>query len=81
MHGSQFGRRSSTELVLKQNTEKDSMLQQEQLAEQNWNIHIYLFVQHNIFTNPLHYKQPLCPLMAQVMFCRFVPDFFRMHFP
>ena len=42
MHGSQFGRRSSTELVLKQNTEKDSMLQQEQLAEQNWNIHIFI---------------------------------------
>ena len=53
MHGSQFGRRSSTELVLKQNTEKDSMLQQEQLAEQNWNIHIYLFVQYSNFTSPL----------------------------
>jgi len=42
MHGSQFGRRSSTELVLKQNTEKDSMLQQELLAEQNGTIHIFI---------------------------------------
>ena len=41
MHGSQFGRRSSTELVQKQNAEKDSM-QQELLAEQNGTIHIFI---------------------------------------
>ena len=37
MHGSQFGRRSSTELVQKQNAEKDSML-----AEQNGTIQIFI---------------------------------------
>ena len=57
-------------------TEKDS-------SQQEVGPSRYLFVQQSIifFTNPLHYKQPLCPLMAQVMFCWFVPDFFRTHFP